>query len=130
MLTKFRLLPHAVQYTIAGSLFVNVALATYVLAGLSVQSGHQLLPTRDSNDSLSHKTHPMKYKIGDYVILTAARIYPNGDTLRKGTAGRVVSVRPYQEAYAIDFDQTEIPHIIPESILEDIDCCEFFNRNR
>jgi hypothetical protein len=57
----------------------------------------------------------MKHKVNDVVVLLADQSYSNGDNLKKGTKGVVITVKPLGMTYTVNFTGATILHDVHET---------------
>lgn len=60
----------------------------------------------------------MKYKINDNVKLKVDKKYSNGDSIKSGTSGKIITVYNLSESYNIDFENAKMYHRVLEKDLE------------
>jgi hypothetical protein len=57
----------------------------------------------------------MKHEINDTVTLLVNKKFSNGDSLKKGTHGTVIVVKPFSMTYTVNFTGALIVHDVHET---------------
>jgi len=57
----------------------------------------------------------MKHNINDTVVLLVNKSYSNGDNVKKGTKGIVITVKPTSMTYTVNFTNATSVHDVHET---------------